>query len=79
MLGIAPATVYKKIREIGLVDKDNPLFDEPFHYEEGKKLKDYLRPIFAAALVHAEDRPYTAIAQLKVSQGYFYRIMKGAI
>jgi len=76
ILGLAQATVYKKIREIGLNDKKHPLYDENFHYESGQKLEDYLKPIFKAALAYAGDKPYTAIANLKVSQGYFYKVMK---
>lgn len=76
MLGIAPATVYKKIREIGLMHKHHPLYAEDFHYQKGRTLKDYLKPIFQAALAHAGDKPYTAIGLLKVSQGYFYKVMK---
>ncbi len=76
MLGLAPATVYKKVREIGLADKSHALYAENFHYDRERKLEDYLKPIFRAALAHAGDKPYTAIANLKVSQGYFYKVMK---
>jgi DNA-binding NtrC family response regulator len=76
MLGLAQATVYKKIREIGLADKNHALYAESFHYESERKLEDYLKPIFRAALAYAGDKPYTAIANLKVSQGYFYKVMK---
>jgi DNA-binding NtrC family response regulator len=78
MLGLAPATIYKKIREIGLNDKNHPLYGDDFHYEQGRVLQDYLKPVFQAALEHAGHKPYTAIANLKVSQGYFYKVMKGA-
>jgi DNA-binding NtrC family response regulator/serine/threonine protein kinase/predicted negative regulator of RcsB-dependent stress response len=77
MLGIAPATVYKKVREIGLSDKTHPLYSEDFHYEKGRALKDYLKPIFQAALEQAGRKPYAAIGLLKVSQGYYYNVMKG--
>jgi DNA-binding NtrC family response regulator len=76
MLGLAPATVYKKIREIGLADKNHPLYADEFHYEQGRPLQDYLKPVFRAALEHAGNKPYTAIANLKISQGYFYKVMK---
>ncbi len=75
-LGIAVATIYKKIREIGLDRKDHPLYRDLFEYTPGKKLKDYLRPVFQAALKYSGGKPYTAISQLKVSQGYFYKVMK---
>jgi DNA-binding NtrC family response regulator/tetratricopeptide (TPR) repeat protein len=78
MLGLAPATVYKKIREIGLSDKNHPLYADDFHYEQGRALQDYLKPVFQAALEHAGQKPYTAIANLKVSQGYYYKVMKQA-
>ncbi|HEX5037575.1 MAG TPA: sigma 54-interacting transcriptional regulator [bacterium] len=78
MLGLAPATVYKKIRVMGLTDKNHPLYADEFHYEQGRALQDYLKPVFKAALEHAGNKPYTAIANLKVSQGYFYKVMKGA-
>ncbi len=77
MLDLAIATVYKKIKEIGLSQKDHPLYADTFHYERGKTLKDYLKPVFEAALAYSKNKPYTAIAQLKVSQGYFYNVIKG--
>jgi two-component system response regulator PilR (NtrC family) len=77
MLGLSLATVYKKMKEIGLSEKDHPLYHDPFHYERGKRLKDYLKPVFQAALAYSKDKPYAAIARLKVSQGYFYKVMKG--
>ncbi len=75
LTGIAVATLYKKIKEWNLA-KGHPIFGDPFRYDPAKKLKDYLKPVFQAALTHADNKPYTAIAALKVSQGYFYKIMK---
>ena len=57
--------------------RTNPFYHDPFHYEPGKKLKDYLKPVFQAALAYSQDKPYSAISRLKVSQGYFYKVMKG--
>jgi transcriptional regulator with GAF, ATPase, and Fis domain/serine/threonine protein kinase len=75
-IGIAPTTLYKKIREWNLSNKDNPIYQAPFHYTKGKKVGDYLPEVFEAALEACHKKPYKAIAQLKVSQGYFYKVMK---
>ncbi|MBI2339709.1 MAG: sigma 54-interacting transcriptional regulator [Deltaproteobacteria bacterium] len=78
MIGISPSTLYKKIDESGLDDRNNPVYQDPFVYEKGKSLKDYIPLVFQAALKAAGDKPYTAIRQLGVSQGYFYKIIKTA-
>jgi transcriptional regulator with PAS, ATPase and Fis domain len=75
-LGIATATLYKRIKEWNLKDRSNPLYQDPFTYEPGIKLDEYVPRIFKAALDAAEGRAMQAIANLKVSQGYFYKIMK---
>ncbi len=75
-LGIAVTTMYKRIREWNLKDRHGPLYQDPFRYHHGWKIKDYLQHIFVAADEYVEHRPYLAIANLKVSQGYFYKVMK---
>lgn len=76
ILGIGIATLYRVIRQKGLMDENHPFYRETFHYQSGKKLREYLPEIFKAALAHARQRPYRAIALLKVSPGFFYKIMK---
>lgn len=75
-LQIAPTTTYKKIKEFDLSNKSNPLFKEIFVYTRGRSLKSYTFPIFNAAYRHTNFRARKAIANLKVSQGFFYKIMK---
>lgn len=75
-LDIAVTTVYKKISELGLKDRSNPLFSAPFNYKAGTSLKAYRNLIFKAAWKHAGEHPYQAIKALSVSQGYFYKVMK---
>jgi hypothetical protein len=75
-LGIAVATLYKRIREWDLKNKDNPVYAEAFVYDEKKALDAYIPLVFRAALEYVDDRPTQAIANLNVSQGYFYKIMK---
>lgn len=75
-LSISPSTIYKKIKEYDLENKENPIYSDPFVYEEGAPLKAYIPKIFKAALKFADDHPYAAIRQLNVSQGYFYKIIK---
>ena len=76
MLGISPSTLYKKIKEHDLENHDNPLYADPFVYEQGTQLKNHIPKIFKAALKNSGDHPYAAIRQLGVSQGYFYKIIK---
>lgn len=76
MLGLSQATLYNKVRDLGLEAKDNPLYQDAFTYQTGKTVKEYLPQVFQAALKHADDHPYAAIRQLGVSQGYFYKIIK---
>jgi Nif-specific regulatory protein len=75
-LGVSTATFYKRIKKWNLKDHSNPLYSDPFVYTEGKLLDDYIPEIFKAALDYAKERATKAIANLGVSQGYFYKIMK---
>lgn len=75
-LGLAITTLYKKIREWGLGDKNHLLYQSNFQYTQGKPIQAYIPEIFRAALKSCGEKPYRAINQLKVSQGYFYKIMK---
>ncbi|MCK4857869.1 MAG: sigma-54-dependent Fis family transcriptional regulator [candidate division Zixibacteria bacterium] len=75
-LGIATATLYKRIKEWNLKDSSNPLYQDPFTYKQGTTLDDYVPRIFKAALAAAGGRATQAIANLHVSQGYFYKVMK---
>jgi len=75
-LKIAVATVYKKINELGLKDKGNPLFSTSFKYESGTALGDYIVKIFRAAWEAAGRKPYKSAKLLGVSHGYFYKVMK---
>ncbi|MDO8519061.1 MAG: sigma 54-interacting transcriptional regulator, partial [Deltaproteobacteria bacterium] len=74
MLGISPSTLYKKIKENDLENRENPIYSDLFVYEPGQTLKSYIPRIFGAALKFADDHPYAAIRQLGVSQGYFYKV-----
>ena len=76
MIGLSHSTLYKKIDEFNLDDLHSPLYQDPFVYEKGKTLKDYIPLVFQAALKAAGNKPYTAIRQLAVSQGYFYKMIK---
>lgn len=76
LLKISPATVYKKVSELGLKKRDAPLFDTPLKYDPSLSLEDYLVRIFKAAWEVSLKRPYPAAKLLKVSHGYFYKIMK---
>jgi transcriptional regulator with GAF, ATPase, and Fis domain/serine/threonine protein kinase len=75
-LGLSHSTIYKKIQELNLDDKTNPLYADAFVYVVGCTLKDYVIRVFQAALLQHDGHPYAAIRQLGVSQGYFYKIMK---
>jgi len=77
-LGIATTTLYKRIKDFDLENRANKSYREPFTYERGKKIEDYLPPIFSAALKAAHGKPKDAIANLRVSQGYFYKVIKAA-
>lgn len=77
-LGIATATLYKRIKEWNLKDSNNPIYQDPFVYMQGIRLDDYVPRIFKAALDSVDGRAMQAIANLKVSQGYFYKVMKRA-
>lgn len=75
-LGLSIATLYSRLNEWGLKDKDNGVYGERFDYVRGKEIEDYIPLIFSAALASANDKPTIAIANLRVSQGYFYKVMK---
>lgn len=77
-LGIAPTTLYSRLKEYGLEDQGNASYKDLFVYERGRKIDDYLPSIFDAALKSAGGRAKDAIANLRVSQGYFYKVMKRA-
>ena len=76
MLDISPSTLYKKIREADLDNRNNPLYADPFVYQKGETLKSFIPRIFKAALEFCDNHPYAAIKRLGISQGYFYKIMK---
>ncbi|MBI2345791.1 MAG: sigma-54-dependent Fis family transcriptional regulator, partial [Deltaproteobacteria bacterium] len=76
-LQIGLTTLYKRIHEWNLLDQANPIYQAPFRYERGRHLADYLPRVFMAAYQYANRRPYIAIASLKISQGYFYKVMRG--
>jgi transcriptional regulator with GAF, ATPase, and Fis domain len=75
-LDVSHSTIYKKTKEYGLDDPDCPLYNDEFIYDGKSTLKEYIVKIFHAALAHHQNRPYAAIKQLGISQGYFYKIMK---
>lgn len=75
-LGVAPTTMYNKIKSLDLDDRANPIYKDPFQYTPGHTLKSYTLPVFKAALTAAEGRPGKAISNLQISQGYFYKVMK---
>ncbi|OGP07808.1 MAG: hypothetical protein A2048_04335 [Deltaproteobacteria bacterium GWA2_45_12] len=77
-LGISPSTLYKKIKEYDLENKENPIYKDEFVYEAAQSLKNYIPKIFKAVLEYCDNHPYAAIRQLGVSQGYFYKIIKAA-
>ncbi len=76
MLDISHSTLYKKIKELDLDNRNNPLYQDSFIYTKNTPLRDYIPKIFKAALSFADNHPYAAIRQLGVSQGYFYKVMK---
>ncbi|MBU0504973.1 sigma 54-interacting transcriptional regulator [bacterium] len=75
-LDISHSTIYKKTNEYKLDDPNCPLYKSDFIYDGKSSLKEYVVKIFNAALAHHQNRPYAAIKQLGISQGYFYKIMK---
>ena len=75
-LGLSVATLYNRIRGWDLDDRSQEIYSDSFVYRRGARLDDYLPLIFAAALEAAGGRPSAAIANLRVSQGYFYKVMK---
>jgi len=77
-LGISTATLYKRIKEWKLKDVNNDLYRDSFRYTKETKLDEYVPRVFGAALASADGRATQAIANLQVSQGYFYKVMKRA-
>jgi hypothetical protein len=75
-LGIAPTTLYGRIKEYDLDDRGGASYRDPFVYERGRSIDDYLPLIFDAALKSADGRAKDAIANLRISQGYFYKVMR---
>ena len=75
-LGIAATTLYSRVKEYGLKDRDAPSYAESFEYTRGNRLDDYLPLIFSAALSSASGKAKDAVANLRISQGYFYKVMK---
>ena len=71
-LGIAATTLYKRLRDAEGVAL--PLF----RYQRGATLESYLPRVFSAALAAAGGKPTVAISNLRVSQGYFYKVLKKA-
>jgi serine/threonine-protein kinase PknK len=77
-LGIAVATLYKRLKAYGLEDRSHPAYREPSADVRGRTIADCQPQIFAKALAAAGNRPRDAIANLRVSQGYFYKVIKRA-
>jgi transcriptional regulator with GAF, ATPase, and Fis domain len=77
-LGMSAATIYKRIEELGLKDEHNKYFSDGFEYARGRTVDDYLPMVFKAALDAADGKACEAISNLRVSQGYFYKVMKKA-
>ncbi len=75
-LGLSVTTLYKRIAEWDLKNRDNPVYRDPFRYVRGKTLSEYLTLVFTAAYEYSDRRSYIAIANLRVSQGHFYKVMK---
>jgi transcriptional regulator with GAF, ATPase, and Fis domain/Tfp pilus assembly protein PilF len=75
-LGIAPSTMYKRIEELGLTNRNDPIFNSDFIYARGVGLLNYRARIFSAAQIAAEGKASRAIANLAVSQGLFYKVIK---
>jgi len=77
-LGVSIATLYNRIKEWGLEDRSAAVYSDPFAYRRNTRIEDYLPLVFSAALRAANGRASFAIANLRVSQGYFYKVMKRA-
>ncbi|MBT3182100.1 MAG: sigma 54-interacting transcriptional regulator [Deltaproteobacteria bacterium] len=75
-LGIAATTLYKRMDEWKMKEHSGRLYLEAFDYTRGMKLDDYIPLIFKAALDAVDGKASQAIANLRVSQGYFYKVMK---
>lgn len=75
-LDIPLPTLFKKIKAWQLRDQSNPVWRENFHHTPGKNLLRYQKEIFTAATKTAEGKVYKAIANLRVSPGYFYKITR---
>jgi len=77
-LSVSPATFYKRIKDFDLNNRGNALYQDAFHWTEGKSLREYLEDIFWAAYQASGEKAYTAIKWLDVSQGHFYNVLKAA-
>ncbi|MDX1386419.1 MAG: hypothetical protein R3257_02440, partial [bacterium] len=77
-LGVSPATFYKRIKDFDLQNKDNPVYHDSFVVPSGKTLREFLEDIVWAAFQCAEEKAYTAIKWLSVSQGHFYNVLREA-
>ncbi|MFH1829560.1 MAG: sigma 54-interacting transcriptional regulator [Pseudomonadota bacterium] len=77
-LGIAPTTFYSRIKEYGLDDRANVSYQETFQYTRGKTIEHYLPLVFKAALKATDGKAKDAIANLRISQGYFYKKIKNS-
>ncbi|MBN1282981.1 MAG: tetratricopeptide repeat protein [Proteobacteria bacterium] len=77
-LGIVPATLYSRMKRYGLKERGAAPYSEEFAYTRGMSIDGYLPLVFSAALEAAGGRAKDAIANLRVSQGYFYKVMKRA-
>lgn len=75
-LDVAPTTLYSRLKEYGLNDRDNESYRDDFTYERGRTIDTYLPLVFNAALAAAGGKAKDAIANLRISQGYFYKVMK---
>ena len=75
-LGLSIATLYNRVREWNLDDRSSQIYAEPFAYARGTTVEAFLPKLFSAALAAVGGKPTLAIANLRVSQGYFYKVMK---
>lgn len=75
-LSISLTTMYKRISEWNLDDTASETYKDTFKYTRGRTLDEYIPLIFRAALAASPNKPTLAIANLKISQGYFYKVMK---
>jgi len=75
-LGVAPTTLYGRLKEYRLEDHNSDSYRDPFVYTRGMTIEQYLPLVFEAALKAVDGRAKDAVANLRISQGYFYKVMR---